>query len=257
MTKSIPIIGWFGELERRWNERLVNARALEEQLAQYDAEPTTTLSAEDRERLLALGTDLPSAWDSVGTTIETRKRIIRLLIEEIIVDAVNDKLELIVHWQGGDHTRLRVKKNKPGQNSWVTDAEVVELVRVLARRMRDEAIASILNRSGKSTGRGNSWTSARVASVRNERKIAPYREGERAERGEVTIEEAAAELAVSPSTIFRMIKDGVLPAQHLCKGAPWIISSDDLKREDVRADAEARRSRRPSSRDPRQRNLDF
>ena len=246
-----------GELERRWNERLVNARALEEQLAQYDAEPTTTLSAEDRERLLALGTDLPSAWDSVGTTIETRKRIIRLLIEEIIVDAVNDKLELIVHWQGGDHTRLRVKKNKPGQNSWVTDAEVVELVRVLARRMRDEAIASILNRSGKSTGRGNSWTSARVASVRNERKIAPYREGERAERGEVTIEEAAAELAVSPSTIFRMIKDGVLPAQHLCKGAPWIISSDDLKREDVRADAEARRSRRPSSRDPRQRNLDF
>lgn len=193
----------------------------------------------------------------MGTTIETRKRIIRLLIEEIIVDAVNDKLELIVHWQGGDHTRLRVKKNKPGQNSWVTDAEVVELVRVLARRMRDEAIASILNRSGKSTGRGNSWTSARVASVRNERKIAPYREGERAERGEVTIEEAAAELAVSPSTIFRMIKDGVLPAQHLCKGAPWIISSDDLKREDVRADAEARRSRRPSSRDPRQRNPDF
>jgi hypothetical protein len=96
----------------------------------------------------------------VGTAVETRKRIIRLLIDEIIVDAVDDKLELIVHWHGGDHSRMRVKKNKPGQNSWVTDAEVVELVRVLARRMRDEAIASILNRSGKSTGRGNSWTSA-------------------------------------------------------------------------------------------------
>ena len=137
------------------------------------------------------------------------------------------------------------------------EAEVVELVRVLARRMRDEAIASILNRSGKLTGRGNSWTSARVASLRNHQKIAPYREGERAERGEITIEEAAAELAVSPSTIFRMINDGVLPAQHLCKGAPWIIRSDDLKREGVRADAEARRSRRPSSRDPRQRDLDF
>src|SRR5262249_25046546 len=54
-----------------------------------------------------------------------------------------------------------------------------------------------------------SWTSARVASLRNHQKIAPYREGERAERGEITIEEAAAELAVSPSTIFRMINDGV------------------------------------------------
>jgi len=111
-----------GELERCWNERLVNVRALEERLAQQNAEPATTLSAEDRERLLALGTDLPRAWDSAGTTIETRKRIIRLLIEEIIVDAVDDKLELIVHWQGGDHTRMRVKRSRsrragPGSRS--------------------------------------------------------------------------------------------------------------------------------------------
>jgi DNA invertase Pin-like site-specific DNA recombinase/sulfur carrier protein ThiS len=246
-----------GELERRWNEKLVNVRALEEQLAQQDGEPTTTLSAEDRQRLLALGTDLPRAWDSAGTTVETRKRILRLLIDEIIVDATGDKLELILHWHGGDHSRMRVKKNKPGQNNWVTDAEVVELVRVLARRMRDEAIASILNRSGKSTGRGNSWTSARVASLRNHQRIAPYREGERAERGEVTIEEAAEALTISPSTVLRMINDQVLPAQHLCKGAPWIIRSDDLKREDVRAEAKARCSRRPSSGDPRQRNLDL
>ena len=110
-----------------------------------------------------------------------------MLIDEIIVDAVTDHLELTVHWHGGDHSRLRVKKNKPGQNGWVTDAEVVELVRVLARRMRDEAIASILNRSGKSTGRGNSWTSARVASLRNYQKIVPYREGEQAERGSLSV----------------------------------------------------------------------
>jgi hypothetical protein len=45
---------------------------------------------------------------------------------------------------GGDHTRLNVKKNKPGQNSLVTDAEVVDLVRTLARRMPDAAIASVL-----------------------------------------------------------------------------------------------------------------
>jgi DNA invertase Pin-like site-specific DNA recombinase len=247
-----------GELERRWNEKLVYVRALEDQLAQQDGEPaTTTLSADDRQRLLTLGTDLQRAWDSTGTTAETRKRIIRLLIDEIIIDAVADHLELIVHWHGGDHSRLHVKKNKPGQNSWVTDAEVVELVRLLARRMHDNAIASILNRSGKSTGRGNSWTNARVASLRNHQKIAAYREGERAERGEVTIEEAAEALAVSPSTILRMINSQILPAQHLCKGAPWIIRSDDLKREDVRADATARRSRHPSSENPRQRNLVF
>jgi hypothetical protein len=123
--------------------------------------------------------------------------------------------------------------------------------------MPDESIAAILNRAGKSTGRGNSWTRSRVCSLRHDQKIAPYREGERAERGEVTVNEAGAALAVSSSTILRMINDGILPAQHLCKGAPWIIRLHDLKREDVRAEAGARRLRRPSFRDPRQRSLDF
>jgi len=85
---------------------------------------------------------------------------------------------------------LSAKRNRVGQNQWVTDADVVDLVRVLARQMQDESIAAVLNRSGKSTGRGNSWTRGRVCSLRHEHKIAPYREGERADRGEVTIDEA-------------------------------------------------------------------
>jgi excisionase family DNA binding protein len=51
-------------------------------------------------------------------------------------------------------------------------------------------------------------------------RIAVYREGERSERGEVTLNEAAATLNVSPMTILRMIRRGVLGARQLCKGAP-------------------------------------
>jgi excisionase family DNA binding protein len=123
--------------------------------------------------------------------------------------------------------------------------------------MADKAIASVLNRSGKSTGRGNSWTSSRVYSLRRVHGIAPYREGERAERGEVTIEEAATALSLSQSTILRMLRDGTLPGQQLCKGAPWIIRLQDLQRQDVHDDAKCRRSRCPSSRDPRQRSFDL
>jgi len=246
-----------GELERRWNERLLNVHALEEQLTQHDTSPIISLSPQDRDRLFALGRDLSRVWDSVGTSIETRKKIIRLLIEEIIVDVVADKIELVIHWHGGDHTPLSVKKNKAGQNRWVTDADVVEFVRVLARHMPDQSTASVLNRSGKSTGRGNSWTSSRVSSLRHSQGIEAYREGERAERGEVTLNEAAAALSVSPSTILRMVHDGTLPAQQLCKGAPWIIRLQDIERKDVRAEATGRRSRRPSSNDPRQKHLDL
>ena len=186
------------ELERRWNERLASVHALEEQLTQHDTGPAIALGLEDRERLLSLGGDLSRAWDDAGANVETRKKIVRLLIAEIIVDVVSDKLELVIHWHGGDHTRLSPKRNKVGQNHWVTEADVVDLVRLLARQMPDESIAAILNRSGKSTGRGNSWTRTRICSLRHDQKIAPYREGERVERGEVTINESAPRWPLVP-----------------------------------------------------------
>ncbi|HEY7246636.1 MAG TPA: hypothetical protein VH678_22410 [Xanthobacteraceae bacterium] len=72
---------------------------------------------------MSLGRDLARAWDSPGATAETKKKIIRLLIAEIVVD-ISDTLKLIIQWQG-DHTELTVKKNKVGHNRWVTDADVV------------------------------------------------------------------------------------------------------------------------------------
>lgn len=246
-----------GVLEQRWNERLASVRMLEDQLAQITAQPVGFVSAEDRERLLRLGADLRLAWNSPSVSVETRKRIIRLLICEIIVDTTGDNLDLIIHWQGGDHTRLEVRKNKTGQNRWATDADVVDLVRVLARQMPDQAIAAVLNRSGKLTGRGNSWTRSLVCSLRSKKGIAPYRDGERSERGEATLLEAAEALAVSTSTVLRMIRAGALPASQLCKGAPWIIHHSDLQRDDVRQEATARRIRHPVSCDPLQQTLDL
>lgn len=246
-----------GELERRWNERLAAMRVIEDDLSRFVSMPTQSLSPDDRERLLSLGRDLARAWDSNGATIETKKKIIRLLINEIIVDLVGDDITMIVHWQGGDHTRLQIKKNKGGQTRWVTDADVIDLVHALARHMPDHTIAAVLNRSGKATGRGNSWTRSRVCSVRHQKDIAVYREGERGERGEVTLFGAAETLAVSPSTIRRLIASRILKAAQVCKGAPWIILRADLEREDVRREAQARRTRRPASANLLQKTFDL
>jgi excisionase family DNA binding protein len=243
------------ELERRWNERLRMVSELETEQEALAAGPQMTLTATDRERLLALGADLARAWHSPGATPATRKRIIRALIEEIVVRIETDALSLVIRWAGGDHTPLRVRKNRAGQHRWGTDADVVELVTVLARQMPDQAIAAVLNRAGKRTGRGNSWTRARVCVLRNHRRIPPYREGERAERGELTLEEAAKVLEVSEATVRRLIKEKALPAHQLCKGAPWVIRARDLESEDARRAADARRSRRPPSGDPRQNSL--
>src|SRR4249919_2499088 len=175
-----------GELERRWNEHLQIARTIETERDALAARPPVTLNAAERDRLLALGADVERAWNSPGATAVTRKQIIRTLVDEIVVRVQDDALDLVVRWQGGDHTTLRVAKNHVGQHRWSTEADVVELVSVLARQMPDQAIAAVLNRAGKTTGRGNGWTRSRVCMLRNHRGIAPYRNGERSERGEMS-----------------------------------------------------------------------
>jgi DNA invertase Pin-like site-specific DNA recombinase len=238
-----------GALEQRWNERLLAARALEVEHEALVGMKTAPLSTADRERLLILGGDLERLWNSPGGTATTRKRIVRTLINEIIVGVGNDRLDLVIHWQGGDHTSLKVNKNRVGRHRWSTDADIIDLVHVLARRLPDKAVAAVLNRAGKTTGRGNSWTRSRVCTLRNNQNIAPYREGERAERGEATLDEAAEILKVSPSTVRRLFQGSILPARQLCKGAPWIILVSDLEKDNVRQEAAARRQRRPVSRD--------
>jgi DNA invertase Pin-like site-specific DNA recombinase len=245
------------ELERRWNERLLAVRSLEEELDALSRSVATALTPADRERLLALGADVEKAWNSPTAAAVTRKQILRTVIDEIIVRVEQDALALVIRWQGGDHTSLSVRKNRTGEHRWSADTDVVELVTVLARQMPDRGIAAILNRSGKTTGKGNGWTRSRVCSLRHQRQIAPYRDGERQERGEATLDEAARRLNVSPSTVHRMITTGILPARQFCKGAPWIIRIADIEQETVKRAAADCRSRHPSSVDPRQQTLEF
>jgi excisionase family DNA binding protein len=240
------------ELEQRWNERLLAVRALEDARDVLALSSHTKLTEPKRERLLALGADVESAWHSPGATPATRKRIIRTLIEEIVVRVEDDALSLVIRWAGGDHTPLRVRKNRVGQHRWGTDADVVALVTVLARQLPDKHIAAILNRAGKATGRGNGWTRSRVCWLRNHRSIPAYRDGERAERGEATLEEAAAVLKVSEATVRRLIQEKILTATQHCKGAPWVIRISDLDDDTVKRTAESRRQRRPPSVDPNQ-----
>ena len=104
-----------GELERRWRERLVAVRDLEFEIDRLDADRAPALTEVERERLMALGQDLARAWESPVATPETRKKIIRTVISEIIVDIIGDTFEVIIHWQGGDHTRLAVNGTAPAR----------------------------------------------------------------------------------------------------------------------------------------------
>ncbi|HUG23641.1 helix-turn-helix domain-containing protein [Piscinibacter sp.] len=217
-----------GSLEKRWNDALAVQARLEDEVAELLRQRPDVLSEETKEAVLALAEDLPRLWEHPETSPDVRKRILRTAIKEIVVTSEGDSVRFIVHWQGGDHTELQLKKTPTGRHSRVTSVETIELITSLARLQPDERIAATINRLGHRTAHGQTWTAARVCAIRKGHGVAAYREGERQERGELTVDEAAAALQVTHTSVLRLIRQKDLVAKQACRNAPWTIRQNDL-----------------------------
>lgn len=229
------------ELERRWNAALEVVARMEEELDKTTEE--LPVSAEEKAELLELGENLQMVWDDSETPAELKKRIARILVKEVVLYADATTVKAIVHWQGGVHTELKVPRLTYRDSSSPTDLSTLEIIRASARQMPDRHIASLLNRLQLRTAKGLTWNEARVRAIRHGYEVAPYRDGERAERGELNVLEAAKELDVERYVVAELIKAGHLPATQVCKYAPWAIKRCDIESAEVQ---NALRQRRQS-----------
>jgi DNA invertase Pin-like site-specific DNA recombinase len=218
------------ELERRWNLSLQHARDIETRIEQHAAEidQGPVVTGEDFHQLAS---QLESIWTDPATSARLKKRIVRTLIEEVLVDVDSSVGELILtlHWKGGVHTELRLPRRRRGQCSTQTSRELIEAITVLASISSDNIIASILNRNGHLTGRGNRWTRERVTALRSHHRIPCYQPDEH--HPWINLTEAAALLDISPRTLRLAIDRGDIPADHPFADGPWVISRDILERE--------------------------
>ncbi len=162
------------ELERRWDEALLRVACLEEELQAVVVEDA--VSAEERQALLALGQDLAGVWDNPATSPEVKKRIARTLVKEIVLFDEAHSIKAIVHWQGGDHTKVQVPRLTYRESASPTDTDTVEIIRALARQMADRFIARVLNRLKIPTAKGYTWNE-RVCAIRHGYHIAVYQDG--------------------------------------------------------------------------------
>jgi excisionase family DNA binding protein len=221
-------------LEGRWNAALARVHALEERLGALDATVVAT-TPPDRAQLLQLAEDFSRVWTRAAPDIRLKKRIVRCLIEEIVVspiDSATPQLVLIIHWKGGKHSRLVIPRNRKGQHRYVTNRAIVDVVRELARAQPDQHIARILNRLGYRTGAGHAWTQSRVAGLRHHHVI-PVFDRHVDRPALLTMADAAMRLGVSATTVRRMITRGLLPATQPVREAPWAIRREDLELETV------------------------
>lgn len=205
--------------------------------------------------------DLEAVWSHPETDVRVKKRLVRALIHEVIADVDEKAAEvvLVVHWQGGVHTELRVPRRRRGQRAGVTALTVVDAIRSLARTCRDRLIAGILNRNGLRTGRGNRWSQERVTSLRTHYKIPNYCPKRAEAEGWMNLKTAAAQIGISPRSLRLAIERGDIEADHPLSDGPWIVSRQALETEAARrlADRVERTKSRGAVPAPGQQTFDF
>jgi excisionase family DNA binding protein len=225
-------------LEASWEDRLAAVTRAEAALATEQARQPSPLSAEETGWLSRAGADIRAIFEAPGTTPRERKQLIRALLSEVTltVDRQARTAALTLAWEGGAITQRAVALPRLGAPWRTTQASTVDLIRRLAAHYDDATIAGVLARQHRRTGTGLTFTKARVAEVRRNHRIPPFHKTAAPACHDgpvVSITQAAAELGVGISTIYRWLADGFIAGEQLTPGAPWRIRLDDTLRAKV------------------------
>jgi DNA invertase Pin-like site-specific DNA recombinase len=223
------------ELERQWEQKLIERRRLMEDYDRFQAEQPRHLSASDRARIATLAADLPGLWRSPTTTGGDRRAIVRLLIErvELTRDGESERVDVVIHWRGGTVTRHAIRQGLRTYQSLGGLARLRERILELRGGGRTaDAIAGTLDREGYQAARGDGFTGDLVrqllarfggtgipAGVRDANDLPGP--------GEWWLPALAAELGVKPIVVHRWRWSGWLYARQLRgENGRWIVWAD-------------------------------
>jgi DNA invertase Pin-like site-specific DNA recombinase len=151
-------------LEADWNHKL---RTLTEARQEYERrreQDRKVLNEEQRAAILSLATDFPRLWRDPNTPNRDRKRMVRLLLEDVTL--IRDK-EITVHvrFRGGAARTLQLQLPPNAWQQRMTSSEVVAEVDRLLDDLPYSQIASFLNERGFRSGEGNQFSSCYIARI--------------------------------------------------------------------------------------------
>ena len=197
-------------LERHWNEALQRLAAAEEAYAGAHKTQPPAVTPEMKERVSALVADLPRVWHDPRTPARDRKRMLRLLVDDVTL-LRDDVIRVSIRWRGGATRQIECPLPLGAPDLRRTPAAVVEQVRTLATEQTDAQIAGTLNGRWLRTGTGLPFSRLRVRMLREAYDIDSYAEHLTA-AGWLTAPQMAELLDVHPATAKRFARQGVLRA---------------------------------------------
>lgn len=197
-------------LEREWNEKLRQLAEAEQEYIRVSGSDAHAVSSKDKQRIQSLVSDLPRVWNDPRTPSRERKRMLRLLVEDVTL-LREEVIRIQIRWKGGATTQMERPLPLNAADLRRTPSGIVELVRALATEQTDAQIARTLNARSLYSGTGMTFTAISVRRVRTAYRIKSLVEHLR-RAGWLTATEMAALLHVHASTAKRFALEGVLRA---------------------------------------------
>jgi hypothetical protein len=166
------------------------------------------LGGQEKERIAALASDFPALWSDPRTPQRERKRMVRLLIDDVTLSRDNT-VTAEVRFKGGPSCTLEVAVALPAPEARRTPPSVIAEIDQLLEDHTEAEAAAALNTSGTLSGTGQPFSAAMVRHVRIAHRLRPREERLR-ERGWVGVNELAQRLGVCTTTIKAWYHEGRL-----------------------------------------------
>jgi DNA invertase Pin-like site-specific DNA recombinase len=224
------------ELERRWEEALQEQRRVEEEYARLVRSQPLELSASDREQIRSLAENVPALWAAPTTTAADRQRIIRLLVEEVIVavDGTSERTSVTIRWVGGHTSRHELVR---GVQCYRQLSQYTQLCNRLDQLRTEQLslseIAARLNQEGfRPPKRSQLFKAGMIGRLLAKSGRSDPRPRALAERGlldesEWLLSDLARKLGMPQTTLHRWVRAGWVQARKLLSaGGHWVIWAD-------------------------------
>jgi len=195
-------------LEADWNEKLRAFGEAQKEYEQRREQDRRILADAQRSAILALAEDLPRLWKDPEIEDRDRKRMIRLLIEDVTMIR-GEQIRLHLRFRGGACKSVTLPNPLRAWEIGVTDAEVVKRIDHLLATMTFGTIAATLNSDGYKPGRGKRFTARHIARIQRRYSLRPRFDRLRA-LGMLTLQEMATALSVNPKTVKIWAAHGLL-----------------------------------------------
>jgi DNA invertase Pin-like site-specific DNA recombinase len=197
-------------LEAQWNEKLRLLADAKETAEQQHRVEAGQITAEQKEKIRALATDFPRLWRNPQTSDRDRKRLARLLLEDVTLRRDQDVL-VQVRFKGGAARELRVSLPQRSCDRWRTPPPIVAEIGRLLDQHSDAEIARILDERGLKTGAEGRFDATKICQLRYYYHLKGRRERLQAQ-GWLTVQEMAGVLECPLTVVNHWYKIGLLTA---------------------------------------------